>query len=240
MTIPEQSPSTGTHAIVIGAGIAGLVTARVLTDHFDRVTLLDRDRLPEGPEVRKGVPQARQFHALLVGASRTIEKLFPGVDADLNKAGAPLIDASWDTLVFYPQGRLLRYRSDLIIRSCSRTLREWVIRRRLIQNNPRVRTLDECEVAGLIGSGSEVSGVQLRFRGEDRSAGAAPPSTLHADLVVDASGRDSRNVQCSRRSLPSSSSLHGRWPRGKTSAGHRPKAPDLAPLSGSPRSTSIG
>jgi 2-polyprenyl-6-methoxyphenol hydroxylase-like FAD-dependent oxidoreductase len=53
----DRPSSASTHAVVIGAGIAGLVTARVLTDHFDRVTLLERDNLPEGPEFRVGVPQ---------------------------------------------------------------------------------------------------------------------------------------------------------------------------------------
>src|SRR5581483_10855914 len=46
---------TGKHAIVIGGSMAGLLAARVLSDHFDQVTILDRDRFPEGPEVRKGV-----------------------------------------------------------------------------------------------------------------------------------------------------------------------------------------
>ena len=36
----------GAHAIVIGAGIGGLVAARVLADRYDRVTILERDALP--------------------------------------------------------------------------------------------------------------------------------------------------------------------------------------------------
>ncbi len=37
--------------------MAGLLAARVLSDHFGRVTIVERDRFPEGVENRKGVPQ---------------------------------------------------------------------------------------------------------------------------------------------------------------------------------------
>ena len=54
-----MSERGSTSAIVIGAGIAGLVTARVLADHVDQVTILERDHLPGEPVVRRGVPQGR-------------------------------------------------------------------------------------------------------------------------------------------------------------------------------------
>jgi flavin-dependent dehydrogenase len=34
-------------AVVIGAGMAGLVAARVLSDRYEAVTVLDRDALPK-------------------------------------------------------------------------------------------------------------------------------------------------------------------------------------------------
>ena len=46
--IGRDVPRAGAHAIVIGASMAGLLAARVLSDSYDRVTVLDRDRLPEG------------------------------------------------------------------------------------------------------------------------------------------------------------------------------------------------
>ena len=52
-------------AVVLGANIAGLVTARVLCGRFAEVVLLDRDELPEGPAPRKGTPHAVQPHGLL-------------------------------------------------------------------------------------------------------------------------------------------------------------------------------
>ena len=43
-----------TRAIVIGGSLAGLWTARVLADHFEQVTILERDQLPTGAESRAG------------------------------------------------------------------------------------------------------------------------------------------------------------------------------------------
>ena len=50
-------------AVVIGGSIAGLLSARVLSEHFEKVIILERDVLPTGPEARKSAPQARHvFH----------------------------------------------------------------------------------------------------------------------------------------------------------------------------------
>ena len=45
------------HAIVIGSSMAGLLAARALSEHFEHVTVLERDHIPEQSEHRKGVPQ---------------------------------------------------------------------------------------------------------------------------------------------------------------------------------------
>ncbi|HZN11668.1 MAG TPA: 2-polyprenyl-6-methoxyphenol hydroxylase-like oxidoreductase, partial [Blastocatellia bacterium] len=39
----------GRQAVVIGGSLAGMLAARVLSRHFARVTIVERDRLPEGP-----------------------------------------------------------------------------------------------------------------------------------------------------------------------------------------------
>ena len=60
-----HTPSTESRALVIGGSIGGLLAARVLANHFDRVTIVERDRLPELPTARRGVPQARHNDVLL-------------------------------------------------------------------------------------------------------------------------------------------------------------------------------
>jgi len=44
----------GDHAVVLGASIGGLLAARVLADAYQRVTIVDRDLLPEGAADRRG------------------------------------------------------------------------------------------------------------------------------------------------------------------------------------------
>ena len=67
--------SLSRHAVVIGASMAGLATARVLADI--RVGhRVDRDRC-RGHRPRKGVPQGRQAHGLLTGGARASPSCSP-------------------------------------------------------------------------------------------------------------------------------------------------------------------
>jgi flavin-dependent dehydrogenase len=75
---------------VIGAGVGGLIAARVLADHFRSVLLLEAGALPDAPEPRTGVPQARHVHGMLARGAAQLEELFPGLRAELVAAGAPL------------------------------------------------------------------------------------------------------------------------------------------------------
>src|SRR5439155_1697571 len=83
-----QMQSTNGGAVVIEASMAGLLTARVLADRFDQVTVIDRDDLPPGPDSRKGVPQGRHAHGLLASGELVFRDLFPGLMEDLVTAGA--------------------------------------------------------------------------------------------------------------------------------------------------------
>lgn len=87
--------SAGT-AVVIGASVGGLLAARVLSDCYARVVLLDRDVLPESAAARRGVPQGRQLHVLLSRGKEALDELFPGLSAELNARGAPLVDLHGD------------------------------------------------------------------------------------------------------------------------------------------------
>lgn len=175
------------HAVVIGAGIGGLLAGRVLADRFDRVTILERDTLPEKSVVRGGVPQGRHLHSLAVRGSEILEELFPGLDAELAAAGCPAVDQAADAITDLPAGRLPRFRSGVVMRAASRALVERSIRRG-IEKETRVRFFAGREVVGLLadGSGARVTGVRARVRGEERT------EKISADLVVDASGQGSR------------------------------------------------
>ena len=79
--------------IVIGAGLAGMMAARVAADHYDSVVLIEKDQLA-GPEPRKGVPQGNHIHVLWSVGSTILESFFPGLFEELAAAGAVVFDNS--------------------------------------------------------------------------------------------------------------------------------------------------
>jgi 2-polyprenyl-6-methoxyphenol hydroxylase-like FAD-dependent oxidoreductase len=119
------------HAVVIGAGMAGLWTARVLSDHVRRVTVLERDRLPQGAAPRPGVPQDRHVHVLLQRGATIMGHLFPGIEEELLAAGAHRIDLTLDSYVKIRGRWLRRFASGKITYACSRVLLESILRRRV-------------------------------------------------------------------------------------------------------------
>jgi len=52
-------------ALVVGGGFAGLVAARVLSDHFESVLILDKDSQIGTSSPRSGAPQGSHLHVLL-------------------------------------------------------------------------------------------------------------------------------------------------------------------------------
>ena len=66
----------GTQAIVLGASMAGLLTARVLSEHFERVTIIERDPVADRPEARKGQPQTRHLHGLLASGLQLLTRYY--------------------------------------------------------------------------------------------------------------------------------------------------------------------
>jgi 2-polyprenyl-6-methoxyphenol hydroxylase-like FAD-dependent oxidoreductase len=192
VTDADDGIAEAQHAIVIGGSMAGLLAARVLADHFARVTVVQRDRLPLEPELRSGVPQGRHVHVLLVRGQQILERRFPGLQAELAAAGAPTLNWTRDW-AFFGHGRWSpRYPSDYAVCTCSRALLETTVRARL-RASGTVQFLERHEVTGLLATPDQrrVRGVTLRARPDGASPGGAT-TALPAALVVDASGRESR------------------------------------------------
>lgn len=174
-------------AVVMGASMAGLVTARVLADHFDEVVLVERDALPQGAEGRKGAPQGRHLHALLKRGAQVLEGLFPGIGADLRGGGALDVDFSRDVAWHHFGAWKMRFTSGVSMLAMTRPYLEAEVRRRVLAL-PRVRCLDAHDLLGLLASDDQrcITGVRVQPRD-----GAGAAFELSADLVVDACGRGS-------------------------------------------------
>ncbi|PZS30281.1 MAG: 2-polyprenyl-6-methoxyphenol hydroxylase-like oxidoreductase [Pseudonocardiales bacterium] len=177
------------HAVVVGGSMAGLLAARVLANHFEQVTLVERDALPDSAQTRKGVPQGHQLHVLLPRGRGIVERLFPGYGQELKTAGAVSVRLPTDTLILTPAGWLDRRATGWSLLSASRPLFEWALRRRL-REVPGVTILDRHDVTSLLTSrdGRQVIGTTVRSL-DDAGSGHRQ---LDAELVVDASGRGSR------------------------------------------------
>jgi flavin-dependent dehydrogenase len=73
---------------VVGASIAGLMTARVLSEYFDQVVAIDRDEIEDQPVVHKSVPQGHHLHAFLQGGLNVVSSLYPSITEELRRLGA--------------------------------------------------------------------------------------------------------------------------------------------------------
>jgi 2-polyprenyl-6-methoxyphenol hydroxylase-like FAD-dependent oxidoreductase len=168
------------HAIVLGASMAGMLAARVLADHA-RVTIVERDPLPDAPEPRRGVPQAHHLHALLARGMTALEEWFPGIREEMSAAGGVIADIGKQIAWLGPFGWMSRHSRGLSTVSATRSFIDVHVRGRL-RRDARIAWIDGVRAAGLVldPSRRRVTGV----RTEDGR-------TLEANLVVDATGRGS-------------------------------------------------
>jgi 2-polyprenyl-6-methoxyphenol hydroxylase-like FAD-dependent oxidoreductase len=166
-------------AVVVGGSLGGLLAARVLSDHFADVTIVERDSLPDGADFRPAVPQGRHAHAIIERGRRIMEALLPGFSDELRAAGARMIDGHNDLSWMSWFGEVLRFPSDVPMLNVSRPLLDHHVRRRVLAL-PRIKARQTAAVTALAGTAQRVTGVRLA-NGEE----------IGADLVVDASGRDS-------------------------------------------------
>jgi 2-polyprenyl-6-methoxyphenol hydroxylase-like FAD-dependent oxidoreductase len=182
------------HAIVLGASMGGLAAAQALSRHFQRVTVIERDRLADHPAPRPGVPQGRHLHVLLPGGRDALENLFPEFGDGLVAAGAVPVGAPDEILWLNPCGWVGRFPERHSMLSASRNLIEWYTRRRLLES-PGVTIEDGLSVTGLVAApiGSGVCGVFVQASTDSTSRTPAEGSrAMRADLVVDTTGRRSR------------------------------------------------
>ncbi len=186
----KQSDKSRGNVIVIGASMAGLLAARALADHFEQVTLLERDTFPAPGENRKGVPQGKHTHVLLERGRDIMERFLPGLTDELTRHGAVTIaDVSTNVRWFHSGGYHQPGVSGFSGVGVSRPTLEALVRERVLAL-PNVRAIEGCNVLGLATTteNSRITGVRLVDRQADNKE-----ETIMANLVVDATGRGSRS-----------------------------------------------
>jgi 2-polyprenyl-6-methoxyphenol hydroxylase-like FAD-dependent oxidoreductase len=177
------------HAVVIGASLAGLCAARVLSDFYDRVTVFERDELPSTPSNRTAVPQGRHVHLLMARGAMEFDGLFPGLLDDMVAAGVPILENRPDCIYFGAAGHVLgtghTLRDEFTAYVPSRPQLEWQIRQR-VYKIPNVEIQHRSVAQPRFDVDAQrVTGVYLDSDTDE-------PDFVAADLVVDAAGRGTR------------------------------------------------
>lgn len=186
----QSSENTRDTAIVMGASIGGLMTARVLSQHFNHVIIVEKDEVNRIPESRKGQLHTRHLHGLLPGGLNVMLQYFPDLKDALAENGANVCDFA-DTMVWHTYGGYRQhFNMNLSGVTMSRQLLEHLIRERVLAL-PNVELIDNTAVKKLMTSlnNQTVTGISVEKKGNPM------PSRLNADLVVDATGRSSRSPQ---------------------------------------------
>ena len=174
------------HAVVAGASMAGLLAARVLADHFNHVTLIEKDVVAPEPTPRKGVPQGRHVHLLLAGGLLVLGRLFPGLAEELMGAGAVAIKGGRNVAWNHRGHWRVSDDSDLVMLSMTRPLLESAVASRL-RLYTNIQLCEATRVMGLTGNPSNgISGMYVSPRNEGQQR-----EEIVADLIVDATGRGS-------------------------------------------------
>ncbi|SOJ53790.1 Putative epoxidase LasC [Mycobacterium simulans] len=182
--------NTRDHAVVIGASIAGLCAARVLSDFYSRVTVFERDELPSAPASRATVPQDRHLHMLMTRGANEFESLFPGLLNDMVAAGVPMLRTEPQRVYLGAAGHVLgtgsTLRKEFNAYVPSRPHLEWQLRRRVLEiGNVEIVRRSVAEPT-FERAQRRVTGVLLdSVASDDRQF-------IAADLVVDAAGRGTR------------------------------------------------
>jgi 2-polyprenyl-6-methoxyphenol hydroxylase-like FAD-dependent oxidoreductase len=180
----------GHQAVVIGGSLTGLMTARVLADHFDRVTILERDDIDAQPGMHQSIPQGNHLHGLLRGGQQVMASLYPGFLDKLDTLGAMRCRAGTELVYYLPTGKAFSatgtvcepYDLGFDITCHSRGLLEYCVRQCTLEH-PNITLASESRVQGLLYADGRVRGVRYQQCGA--------PHALAADFVVDAGGRGS-------------------------------------------------
>jgi 2-polyprenyl-6-methoxyphenol hydroxylase-like FAD-dependent oxidoreductase len=174
---------------VIGASIAGLCAARVLSDFYSRVTVYERDELPSTPANRATVPQDRHLHLLMARGAIEFDSLFPGLLKGMVAAGVPMLDNRPDWIYLGAAGHVLgmghTLRDEFTAYVPSRPHLEWQLRR-------RVQDIDNVEIVRRSVGQARFDRAQQQVTGVLLDSGDPERDFIGADLVVDAAGRGTR------------------------------------------------
>src|SRR5664279_1534701 len=178
----SDHPERTLRVAVIGASLAGLFAAAAVSRAGHEAGLVERDPLSDTAAPGAGVPQGEQPHVFLLRGLLAAEELLPGLRADLESRGAVPFDSA--RVAWLGEHGWLKRAEGFEVLSLIRPLFEQVVREHVLRLD-RVQLRDDALVKSLHHNDSPG---RQRWSVET----ARPDADVDADLVIDASGRNSR------------------------------------------------
>ncbi|KFF11198.1 NAD(P)/FAD-dependent oxidoreductase [Flavobacterium hydatis] len=170
-------------AIILGGGISGLLVSKVLSKKYEKVIIIEKDKLEDKPQVRQGQSHAGQFHVLLLRGLNTLEHYFKGITGELKEGGAVELDlgngAYWYSYGGVKQNKITGINTLL----SSRKIIDYTLRKR-VEKIPNVQILDKTKYIDLIEENGTIKGVKVKGENTEEYE-------IKSDLVIDATGRGS-------------------------------------------------
>lgn len=172
-------------ALIAGGSIAGLATARALSSRFDRILVVDADKLDHDGIARKGTPQANHVHGLLKGGADALTRLVPDLPDRLMAAGAVSCNFSQEVRWYLNGGWMPRFDGAMRIYFQTRPLLERCLRE-AVRETSNVEIIESCRVEDFVMDESRGRVVAARLKHQNGEA-----ETVPADFFIDAMGRGS-------------------------------------------------
>lgn len=177
-------------AIVIGGSMAGKLAAKVLSNTFEEVIILEDGEKWDGISHRKRVPQSNHPHVLLKGGEEALEELFPNITNELIKSGSIVnnftLDLKWHQFGLWKQP----FKGEIHMIQQSRALLESHIQKRIEQVSNVITKYDMLVEELLVDEKlNKVYGINAKC------LKTGMKEEFHADIVVDASGFGSKSIE---------------------------------------------
>lgn len=160
---------TNENVVILGGGVAGKLIAKILCEHYSKVSLVTGGR--------EEVFQSGQLHVLLAGGWEIMESHFPETIAQLEKV-CPRVDWGFDSFWVSPVGIMPKLESGVVTHTCSRSLLDKLMGEEI--SGLPIEVVNE-----------KVTAIDLSSTKEKVTTVQTGSGEIKADIVIDAMGRTS-------------------------------------------------
>lgn len=181
-------------AVIVGGGIAGLLAAKILSKHFTKITIIEKDKYSTQAGFRNGTPQSNHVHVLLIKGKEILIELFPDLERKLVAKGAHILNLTKDVDYYVGTGYSMKFESNLTTIACTRQLLEHEIRNEIL-TVPNVDFFENTRATGLMITTDKDTKIGTCNGVTVISSDTNSEKNITGDLVVDTAGRSAKTAE---------------------------------------------